>query len=238
MSDLAGPSRSGDVRRMFARIANRYDLLNRLMTLGQDGAWRRQTIGHLNLQPGQWLLDIGAGTGDLARQALRQQPRCRVVAVDFTPEMLHVGRQKGDAPHIDWVVADAAHLPFRSGCFNALVSGFLLRNVADLRAALGEQTRVLEPQGAWAALDTTRPQDNWLRPLINLHFGFVIPWLGRLIAGDAEAYTYLPDSTRRFLTAEDLAEHIKNAGIAIGGFTRRMVGTIAIHWGTRKAQKH
>lgn len=237
MSDLTGPSRSRYVRQMFTRIAGRYDLLNRLMTFGRDSAWRRTTISQLNLQSGHRVLDIGAGTGDLARMALRQQPGCRVVAADFTPEMLRIGRQRGDDSQIDWVVADAAHLPFKSGCFNSLVSGFLLRNVPNLGAALDEQIRVLANNGRWASLDTTRPPDNWLRPLVTFHFRVVIPLLGRLVAGDAEAYTYLPDSTRQFLTAEDLAGQIKAAGLSMVEFTRRMLGTIAIHWGTRKDEK-
>jgi demethylmenaquinone methyltransferase/2-methoxy-6-polyprenyl-1,4-benzoquinol methylase len=223
---------------MFTRIASRYDLLNRLMTLGQDAAWRRQTIRRIDPQPGHRVLDIGTGTGDLARQALQHQPHCRAVAADFTPEMLRVGRQQRDDPQIDWVVADAAHLPFQSGSFDGVVSGFLLRNVPDLEPVLAEQIRVLAGGGAWAALDTTRPPNNWLRPLLNLHFSIVIPLLGRLLAGDAEAYTYLPDSTRQFLTAEDLAERIRAAGMTVVGFTRRMLGTVAIHWGTRKDGKH
>jgi demethylmenaquinone methyltransferase/2-methoxy-6-polyprenyl-1,4-benzoquinol methylase len=114
-----------------------------------------------------------------------------------------------------------------------VVSGFLLRNVSDIHEALCEQHRVLKPGGRIVALDTTRPPNNALTPLINLHLHRVIPALGRLIAGDAEAYHYLPDSTQNFLSAEGLAERMQSAGFREVGFHRLMFGTVAIHWGKR-----
>ncbi|RMF42908.1 MAG: methyltransferase domain-containing protein, partial [Anaerolineae bacterium] len=117
--------------------------------------------------------------------------------------------------------------------FDVVVSGYLLRNVVDLPRALAEQYRVLRPGGRLVALDTTKPPRNLLSPFINFHMHTVIPLVGRVLTGEADAYTYLPDSTAAFLTAEDLAEHLRQAGFQQVGFHRRMFGTMAIHWGIK-----
>jgi demethylmenaquinone methyltransferase/2-methoxy-6-polyprenyl-1,4-benzoquinol methylase len=227
---------------MFARIARRYDLMNRLMTAGQDVRWRREVIRRAALPTRGCLLDLGAGTGDLARQALQQVPDCLPVAADFTLEMMLAGKRRPATrrswarrswARLSWAAADALNLPFPGECFDAVVSGFLLRNVSDIHEALCEQHRVLKPGGRIVALDTTRPPNNALTPLINLHLHRVIPALGRLIAGDAEAYHYLPDSTQNFLSAEGLAERMQSAGFREVGFHRLMFGAVAIHWGKR-----
>jgi demethylmenaquinone methyltransferase/2-methoxy-6-polyprenyl-1,4-benzoquinol methylase len=114
-----------------------------------------------------------------------------------------------------------------------VVSGYLLRNVSDLQAALQEQRRVLKPGGWIVALDTTRPSPGPLEPFIDFHLHRIIPALGRLVAGDSEAYTYLPDSTARFLSAEQLAGRLLEAGFQEVGFRRLMLGTMAIHWGKK-----
>jgi demethylmenaquinone methyltransferase/2-methoxy-6-polyprenyl-1,4-benzoquinol methylase len=237
MTHLTGGERARYVQGMFARIAHRYDLMNRLMTAGQDVRWRREVIRLAALPSRGSLLDLGAGTGDLARQALHQVPDCLPVAVDFTLEMMLEGKSRPAPPHplkrLVWAAADALNLPFPGECFDAVVSGFLLRNVSDINQALREQYRVLKPGGRIVALDTTRPVRNALTPLINLHMHSVIPALGRLIAGDAEAYRYLPDSTESFLSAEELAKRMQTAGFRELGFHRVMLGTVAIHWGSK-----
>jgi demethylmenaquinone methyltransferase/2-methoxy-6-polyprenyl-1,4-benzoquinol methylase len=225
--------KAAKVRTMFARIAPRYDLMNRLMTGWQDVAWRREVIRRAMLAPGARLLDLGAGTGDLAREALRQQPGCTVVAADFTLEMMLNGRRRS-APALSWSAADALRLPFADGQFDAVVSGFLLRNVSDVAQALGEQLRVLRPGGWMAALDTTRPVRTWLSPLIKLHMRYIIPLLGQLVTGDREAYEYLPSSSEAFLEAEALAGMMEAAGFVEVGFRRRNAGTVAIHWGRKR----
>ena len=232
MAHLTGSERARYVQGMFARIAHRYDLMNRLMTAGQDVRWRVEVIQRAVLPPGGSLLDLGAGTGDLAREALRQAPQSTAVAADFTLEMMLAGRDR-PVRHLVWTAADALYLPFPDERFDAVVSGFLLRNVSDLPRSLSEQRRVLKPGGRIVCLDTTRPPQNLLTPFINLHLHTVIPALGRLIAGDAEAYTYLPDSTQSFLSAESLAEHLRLAGFREVGFLRKMLGTVAIHWGVK-----
>src|SRR5574342_485758 len=132
MADLQGQARAAYVRRMFERIASRYDLLNRLMTAGQDRRWRSEVVRRVALQPGERLLDLGAGTGDLALEAIRQVPAARVVGADFARPMLTIARQRGANTGAGWILADALQLPFARATFDALVSGFLLRNVSDL----------------------------------------------------------------------------------------------------------
>ena len=214
---------------MFERIAPRYDLLNRLMTAGQDRGWRRQVIRLSGLPEGGRLLDLGAGTGDLSGEALRQYPSSRPLAADFTPGMLHIGQPRyGD--RLDWCAADALRLPFPNESFDAVVSGFLLRNVVDLAQALTEQQRVLKPGGRLVALDTTHPPRSLFTPLIRLHMHTIIPFLGRIISGQADAYRYLPETSEGFLPAEELQAQIAAAGFRQVEFCRLMFGTIAIHW--------
>jgi len=233
MANLTGAERARYVQGMFARIAHRYDLMNRLMTFGQDVRWRREVIRRAALPAGASLLDLGAGTGDLAFEALRQHPDCKAVAADFTLQMMHVGQQRPRAGYLDWAAADAMQLPFLRASFEAVVSGFLLRNVGDIATALCEQHRILKPGGRIVALDTTRPRENIFTPLVNFHLHTVIPTLGGWISGSSEAYRYLPDSTDTFLTAEVLAERMISVGFRQVGFRRLMFGTVAIHWGVK-----
>ncbi|MCK5314274.1 MAG: ubiquinone/menaquinone biosynthesis methyltransferase [Anaerolineales bacterium] len=233
MTHLTGSERSRYVQAMFTRIAHRYDRMNRLMTAGQDVRWRREVIQRAGLPSNGYLLDLGAGTGDLAREALRQHPASRAVAADFTLEMMRMGRRRLETAHLVWSAADALQLPYPQDTFDAVVSGFLLRNVSDIRQALREQYRLLKPGGRVVSLDTTRPPANILSPVINLYLHVVIPTLGKLVTGDSDAYKYLPDSTEAFLGAEQLASRMIAAGFREVGFRRVMFGTVAIHWGTK-----
>ncbi len=228
--NLTGEERARYVRDMFGRIARRYDLMNRLMTGGQDVRWRREVIQRAGLEAEARLLDLGAGTGDLSFEAVRQQPGSRPVAADFTLEMMRVGQRRG---RLDFSAADALNLPFTGESFDAVVSGFLMRNVIDAQQALREQFRVLKAGGRIVILDTTRPRRNLLSPLIWLHLHVVIPLLGWLISGTREAYTYLPDSTENFLRAEELAVRMAVVGFKKVGFRRMMFDTMAIHWGEK-----
>jgi demethylmenaquinone methyltransferase/2-methoxy-6-polyprenyl-1,4-benzoquinol methylase len=215
---------------MFTRIARRYDLMNRIMTGGQDIRWRKQVIQLARLQPRSSLLDLGTGTGDLAREALEQFPRAKVIAADFTLEMMRVGQQRG---RLNFSSADALQLPFPDASFDGVVSGFLMRNVIDLQKALQEQHRVLKRGGRIVILDTTRPKKNFLSPFIWLHMHVVIPLLGRLLTGNADAYRYLPETTEGFVTAENLAARMAALGFKRINYQRLMFGTIAIHWGEK-----
>ena len=233
MSHLTGADRARYVQRMFGRIAGRYDLMNRLMTGGQDVRWRRLVLDLAHLPPGGRLLDLGTGTGDLALEALGRDHGLVAIGGDFTAEMMRVGRRRTGGGQVRWLGADALNLPLPDAKFDAVASGYLMRNVSDVGRALAEQFRVLRPGGRLVCLDTTPPPQNLLRPFINFHLHVVIPLLGRLVAGASDAYTYLPDSTESFLTAEQLAERIAQAGFRDVRFRRLMLGTMAVHWGIK-----
>ncbi len=230
-SNSASSERARANQAMFARIAPRYDLMNRLMTAGMDVAWRREMLQRAELSSGVRVLDIGTGTGDIAREISEQHPVALTIAADYTFEMMLAGKQSGRA--LNFSSADALRLPFADEMFDAVVSGFLLRNVTDLDRALREQYRVLKPNGRFVALDTTRPEKNLLSPFIQFHLQTIIPTLGRFITGQDGAYSYLTASTANFLRAEDLADRARAAGFHDVGFARKNFGTIAIHWGKK-----
>ncbi len=230
MTRLTGQERATYVQKMFTQIARRYDLMNRLMTGGQDVRWRKQVIQLARLGNHARLLDLGTGTGDLAREAATQFPRARVIAADFTLEMMRVGQRRGP---LNFSSADALRLPFTDSSFDAVVSGFLMRNVIDLQKAIQEQHRVLKKGGRIVILDTTRPKKNLLSPYIWMHMHVVIPLLGKLLTGSSDAYRYLPETTEGFVTAENMASRMAAAGFKKVGYQRFMFGTIAIHWGEK-----
>lgn len=236
MSHLQGSDRAEFVRKMFGRIADRYDLLNRLMTFGRDTHWRHESVATLQLGPGAWALDLGSGTGDLAFELARHHSGTHIVAADFTPEMLRLGHGRDLDGRINWIMADALALPFKPDTFAGVVSGFLMRNMGDLTRGLSEQHRVLKrgssltPPGRAVILETS-PPTGLMRPLIAIHLRVVIPVLGALIAGDPSAYRYLPSSTEGFLLPEELSERMQSIGFHAVSYVLRMFGTIAIHTG-------
>ena len=229
----AAETKAAYVNQMFGGIALRYDLMNRLMTAGQDARWRQLLVHAAALPPGGRILDIATGTGEIALEALRQVPEVEVVAADFSLPMMTVGRAKPQGDRLDWLGADTFHLPFPDSTFDAAASGFLLRNVVDVVGALAEQRRVVRPGGHVVCLETTPPPDNMLRPAINFHLKRVIPGLGQLIGGAGEAYTYLPQSSVAFLQPEVLARAFQEAGLRDVRYRRLMFGTIAIHIGVK-----
>lgn len=236
MAQLDGDERSAYVQDMFDRIAQRYDLINRLISGGQDLRWRRIVVEEAALPPQGSLLDIAAGTGDIAFEALRSAPGARVVGADFALGMMQVGKRRSPfGRQVAWTGADALLLPYADSCFDAVVSGYLMRNVVDISQALGEQQRVLKPGGRIVILDTSPPPGNLLKPLIMLHLKYGIPLIGRLVGGKAagDAYRYLPESTQAFKTPLELARLVEAAGFADVGFKTLMFGTMAIHWGVK-----
>lgn len=235
MAHLQGKERAEYVRDMFAGIAGRYDMMNRLMTAGQDVKWRRYVIEQAQIPANGRILDIATGTGDIAQEAIDQVPNVQAIGGDFTIEMMQVGKQYPERQAIQWVGSDTLALPFVSNYFDAVTSGFLMRNVIDVETALREQFRILKPGGRIVILESSPPKKNILRPFILIHLNYIIPALGKLIAGTSEAYTYLPESTKGFRSPEDLARVMEQQGFVNVSFKLFMFGTIAVHVGQKPA---
>jgi demethylmenaquinone methyltransferase/2-methoxy-6-polyprenyl-1,4-benzoquinol methylase len=235
MAHLTGKERSAYVQAMFGRIAERYNLLNRVMTFGQDMRWRRFVVKQANLPANGTLLDLATGTGDIAFEAKALHPDAQVIGADFALPMMMVGQKEPRGSTIAWSAADALNLPFPDERFHAVVSGFLVRNVIDIPRTLAEQMRVLKSGGRIVILDTSPPPNNILKPFIQFHLNYVIPIMGRIIGGEAavDAYKYLPESTQAFKTADELAELMQQAGYVNVDFKKFMLGTMAVHWGEK-----
>jgi demethylmenaquinone methyltransferase/2-methoxy-6-polyprenyl-1,4-benzoquinol methylase len=214
------------VRSMFDRIAPVYDAMNRLMTAGLDRRWRRATVRAV-VQPGNEVVDVACGTGDLAVDAARAGGR--VTGLDFSPEMLVRARRK--QPSIEWVQGDMLALPFEDARFDAATCGFGVRNASDLDRALAELARVLRPGGRVGILEITRPR-GLLRFFFAFWFDRVVPLLGRVLPG-GEAYTYLPASVRRFPHADELVRVLEAAGFRDVRYRLFGGGIVALHTGTR-----
>jgi demethylmenaquinone methyltransferase/2-methoxy-6-polyprenyl-1,4-benzoquinol methylase len=227
MKTLPEPEQKANyVKDVFRRIAPRYDLMNKLMTGGFDILWKKRVVKLLQMESGQTYLDLGAGTGDLAKMVVQKHPGNQVTAADYSFYMMLSGR---GSTKLSFVNVDAMQTPFSAASFDKITSGYLLRNVSDLDRTLSEIMRLLKPGGKYVNLDTTRPGKNLFSPLIRFHMHRVIPFVGGVLSGSRDAYEYLPDSSENFLTAEALADRFYAAGFVEVNFSRYMFGTVAIH---------
>ncbi|MGH2839508.1 MAG: ubiquinone/menaquinone biosynthesis methyltransferase [Solirubrobacteraceae bacterium] len=223
------------VQAMFDRIAGFYDVMNSVMTAGLHHAWRRRAVDLAAVGPGDRVLDVATGTGDLALElARRVAPGGEVVASDFSEEMLTRARAKApEAPvpiAFEW--GNALALPYANGEFAAATVGFGARNFADLDQGLREMTRVVRPGGRVVVLEITTPSRPPLSTFYRLWFDRVVPLIGRA-AGDPEAYSYLPNSVKRFPGPHDLAARMDACGLDVR-YVLTAGGIIALHVGTRR----
>jgi len=223
------------VNRMFTAISPRYDLMNWLMTFGQDQVWRRRAVVEVAPSAGGIILDVGTGTGDFLPLLADAAPGVRAIGVDFTYAMMAAGREKlnGYGDRITLVAGDALRLPFPDDTFDGLVNGFLLRNVADLQQTLVEMRRVIKPGRRVVCLEITNPSWPLFRDVFRLYFHRLVPLLGGIISGRPDAYTYLPQSVTRFLAPDELAQLMREVGLGQVGYRLLAWGTMAIHVGTK-----
>ena len=221
------------VNRMFARIAPTYDLMNRLMTFGQDQGWRRKLLDAAGLPPHGKLLDIGTGTGDIAYAAMQRNHGVQAIGSDFTYEMMAAGVGKVPGLFVPFVQGDTFALPFPDETFDAVVSGFLVRNVVDRVAAFREMARVTKAGGRVVCLEIAPPTNALLEPFFRFYFFRIVPLIGGLVSGDRKAYAYLPHSTVEFPPPEALARLMEQAGLSNVVYNEYMINTVAIHAGTK-----
>lgn len=232
--DPKDTGRGPKVRAMFAGIARRYDLLNRIISGGRDQAWRRRTVKMAQLKGTESVLDVCCGTGDLALMFARNGA-ARVVASDFTPEMLVLAAAKAAKAGIKLplLAADALRLPFPDASFDVVSVGYGVRNFQDIDAGLRELARVLKPGGRLAILEAT-PARGLIGRLANWYINRVVPWLGNKLTGSNDrAYSYLADSIQLFPDAEALKQRLQQAGFTDVRYRKLNLGTMAIHVGTR-----
>lgn len=232
---LHGVEKARFVSAMFSRIARRYDLMNGLMTLGMHHGWRRVAARQTIASPDGPALDLATGTGDLAIDLAEVHPHRTVVGADFSLGMLSVAREKiqglDEARRVRLLAADALALPFAARTFACVTSAFLLRNLADLEQGLREMRRVTRPGGRVVALEITQMRAPGFTALFRIYFHHVVPWIGQLVGGDREAYSYLPQSVDRFVTPNELVALMGKVGLRGVTYRRLGLGTVTIHTG-------
>jgi demethylmenaquinone methyltransferase/2-methoxy-6-polyprenyl-1,4-benzoquinol methylase len=210
------PGNSEAIRRMFSEIAPRYDLLNHVLSLDRDRAWRQRACGMLSVAGGERVLDVCAGTGDLALALLSHAPSVREVCIcDFAEPMLALARGKADGAargRMRFVCGDALALPYADGAFDIVTCAFGVRNFASTEDGLRELHRVTTPGGQLLLLEFCRPRPAWYRAPADVFIGGVLPRAGAALSGHPDAYTYLHRSIRAFLSREELAELLAHVG--------------------------
>ncbi|MBA3564363.1 MAG: bifunctional demethylmenaquinone methyltransferase/2-methoxy-6-polyprenyl-1,4-benzoquinol methylase UbiE [Gammaproteobacteria bacterium] len=224
------------VRVVFDSVADRYDVMNDLMSGGIHRLWKRFALTQTGLKPGQQALDVAAGTGDLARGLARQVGiHGRVVVTDINNAMLTRGRDRlldaGVASNVVFVQSDAERLPFAADSFNCITIAFGLRNVTDKPAALAAMHRVLKPGGQLLVLEFSAPTLPGLNPVYDLYSFRLLPLMGRIVAGDAASYRYLAESIRRHPSPAALRTMLEDAGFERCRYHNLTGGIVALHRG-------
>lgn len=219
------------IRRMFAEIAGRYDLLNRLLTFGRDRHWRRELVKLLEPQPQERVLDLACGTGDLAAALARTQPDCQVIGADPVPGMLSAARSK--IPKLRLVCCEAESLPFPAGCFQLITIAFGVRNFTLLEASLAELHRVLAPGGRLGVLEFAVPRSGPLAPLYRWFLTWVLPRVGGWLSS-SYAYRYLTDSIHQFPDPDRFIRLLESIGFSRITTRKFLGGTVWIYKGIKE----
>ncbi|MCU0899979.1 MAG: bifunctional demethylmenaquinone methyltransferase/2-methoxy-6-polyprenyl-1,4-benzoquinol methylase UbiE [Cypionkella sp.] len=227
--------KAGMVHGVFTRVASKYDIMNDLMSGGVHRLWKDAMMDWLAPRPGQRLLDVAGGTGDVAFRFLNRAPGARAVVCDMTESMLVAGRQRAEADsmadRLDWVVGDAMALPFEANSFDVYTISFGIRNVTRIADALSEAFRVLRPGGRLMVLEFSQIPNDLMQKAYDLYSFNVIPLMGQIVAGDRDSYQYLVESIRKFPDQETFASMIRQAGFEQVRYRNQTMGIAALHSG-------
>jgi demethylmenaquinone methyltransferase/2-methoxy-6-polyprenyl-1,4-benzoquinol methylase len=232
-ASLQGEAKARYVNGMFSRIARRYDLMNVIMSLGQDGMWRRFTVRKAHPKPGGLALDVATGTGRIAQELGRHGTR--TIGIDFSLAMMEQGKHDGvglDEP-VYFAGADALSLPFADDTFDCVTTGFAMRNVIDIERTFREMRRVVKPGGRVVCLEVGHPRLAVTRFFHGLYTHGVMPLLGKLVAGDSDAYTYLPSSMGKYPPPPELARIMRVSGLRYVEYKQLTLGAVAVHTGIK-----
>ncbi|MFC0268742.1 bifunctional demethylmenaquinone methyltransferase/2-methoxy-6-polyprenyl-1,4-benzoquinol methylase UbiE [Kushneria aurantia] len=228
--------KAGRVEKVFDSVAQRYDVMNDLMSMGIHRLWKRITLERSGVRRGQTVLDIAGGTGDLTEKFVqRVGPQGRVVLADINASMLQVGRDRlldrGVGARVEVVQADAQALPFPDNTFDCITIAFGLRNVTDKDAALASMARVLKPGGRLLVLEFSKPRNPVFEKVYDQYSFHVLPRIGRWVANDADSYRYLAESIRMHPDQQTLQAMMENAGLERVEYTNLTGGVVALHRG-------
>lgn len=227
--------KAGMVHGVFTRVASKYDIMNDLMSGGVHRLWKDAMMDWLAPRPGQRLLDVAGGTGDVAFRFLKRAPGASAVVCDMTESMLIAGRQRAEADsmadRLGWVVGDAMALPFEDNSFDVYTISFGIRNVTRIADALSEAYRVLRPGGRLMVLEFSQIPNDLMQNAYDLYSFNVIPLMGQIVAGDRDSYQYLVESIRKFPDQETFASMIRQAGFDQVKYRNQTLGIAALHSG-------
>jgi demethylmenaquinone methyltransferase / 2-methoxy-6-polyprenyl-1,4-benzoquinol methylase len=227
--------KAGMVHGVFSRVANRYDIMNDLMSGGIHRLWKDAMMDWLAPRPGQRLLDVAGGTGDVAFRFLKRAPGAAATVLDLTEPMLTEGRKRAEAANmadrLDWIVGDAMALPFPDRTFDVYTISFGIRNVTRINEALSEAFRVLKPGGRLMVLEFSRIPNSGLQWVYDRYSFNVIPVMGQIVANDRDSYQYLVESIRRFPDQESFAGMIREADFGQVKYRNMTMGVAALHSG-------
>ena len=228
-------AKAGMVHGVFSRVASKYDIMNDLMSLGIHRIWKDAMMDWLAPRPGQKLLDVAGGTGDVAFRFLKRAPGATATVCDMTESMLIEGQKRAEAEdmadRLDWVVGDAMALPFEANTFDVYTISFGIRNVTRIPDALAEAYRVLKPGGRLMVLEFSQIPNEMLQSLYDAYSFNVIPVMGQIVANDRDSYQYLVESIRKFPTQEIFASMIREAGFEHVKYRNLSLGIAALHSG-------
>jgi len=233
--EIAEEEKAGLVHGVFTNVASRYDVMNDVMSVGIHRLWKDAMMDWLAPRPGQRLLDVAGGTGDIAFRFLKRAPEASAVVLDMTESMLDAGRKRAEAERLgdrlEWVVGDAMALPSENASFDVYTISFGIRNVTRIGDALKEAYRVLKPGGRLMVLEFSQLPNPGLQWAYDRYSFNVIPAMGQVVANDRESYRYLVESIRKFPDQELFAEMIRDAGFEQVKYRNLSMGIAALHSG-------
>ncbi|MBU0643721.1 MAG: bifunctional demethylmenaquinone methyltransferase/2-methoxy-6-polyprenyl-1,4-benzoquinol methylase UbiE [Alphaproteobacteria bacterium] len=233
--DVAEDQKAGMVHGVFTSVASKYDIMNDVMSMGIHRVWKDALMDWLAPRPGQRLLDVAGGTGDVSFRFLKRAPGASAVVLDMTESMLVAGRKRAEAEQmaesLNWVTGDAMALPFEDNQFDVYTISFGIRNVTRIQDALSEAYRVLKPGGRLMVLEFSQLPNPAMQKAYDLYSFNVIPRMGQMIAGDRDSYQYLVESIRKFPDQDSFAQMIKTAGFHNVKYRNLSLGIAALHSG-------
>ncbi|PKP73665.1 MAG: bifunctional demethylmenaquinone methyltransferase/2-methoxy-6-polyprenyl-1,4-benzoquinol methylase UbiE [Alphaproteobacteria bacterium HGW-Alphaproteobacteria-6] len=233
--DVPEAEKAGMVHGVFSRVANRYDIMNDVMSAGVHRLWKDAMMDWLAPRPGQRLLDVAGGTGDIAFRFLKRAPGATATVLDLTEPMLTEGQKRAEAENmadrLTWVVGDAMALPFADNAFDVYTISFGIRNVTRIADALAEAYRVLKPGGRLMVLEFSQVPNPALQWAYDRYSFNVIPLMGQIVARDRDSYQYLVESIRRFPDQASFATMIRAAGFSLVKYRNLTMGVAALHSG-------